>query len=132
MWGIMRQEGANAKDAAMSTWLQQNDLFEYREDFSKAGIGQDMLALLGDEELRQMGIVTLGPRRRILAAILATQVMLLSCRQVPAMRVNLRLQYYRMFYTPQRTREVSVPWDVSCLDQTNRPACLPSLVYAIS
>jgi len=73
----MHQEGA--KDAAMSTWLQQNDLCEYCEDFSKAGIGRDMLALLGDEELRQMGIVALGPRRRILAAIQATQVTLLSC-----------------------------------------------------
>lgn len=84
--GYCEQEGAKAKDAAMSTWLQQNDLLEYREDFSKAGIGQDMLALLGDEELRQMGIVTLGPRRRILAAIQATQVMLLSCQRVPALQ----------------------------------------------
>ena len=32
-----------------------------------------MLALLGDEELRQMGIATLGPRRRILAAIQASK-----------------------------------------------------------
>ena len=58
----------------MSTWLQQHDLCGYREAFSRAGVGRDMLALLGDEELRQMGVLTLGPRRRILAAIQATQV----------------------------------------------------------
>ena len=60
----------------MSAWLQQHDLAEYREAFSRAGVGRDMLALLGDEELRQMGVTTLGPRRRILAAIQATQVAL--------------------------------------------------------
>ena len=58
----------------MSTWLQHHDLCVYREAFSRAGVGLDMLALLGDEELRQMGILTLGPRRRILAAIQAAQV----------------------------------------------------------
>ena len=68
------QDGSRA--GAMSAWLQQHDLAEYREAFSRAGVGRDMLALLGDEELRQMGVTTLGPRRRILAAIQATQVAL--------------------------------------------------------
>ncbi|CAL5219219.1 g1011 [Coccomyxa viridis] len=57
----------------MRAWLHQHDLGEYREAFSLAGVGRDMLALLGNEELRQMGVLTLGPRRRILAAIQATQ-----------------------------------------------------------
>ncbi len=60
----------------MRAWLHQHDLGEYREAFSLAGVGRDMLALLGNEELRQMGVLTLGPRRRILAAIQATQVAL--------------------------------------------------------
>ncbi|CAL5219226.1 g1019 [Coccomyxa viridis] len=65
------QEGSQGD--ALSAWLQQHDLAEYCEAFSRAGVGPDMLALLGDEELRQMGVLTLGPRRRILAAIHATQ-----------------------------------------------------------
>ncbi len=71
MW-YASQEGSQGD--AVGAWLQQHDLAEYREAFSRAGVGPDMLALLGDEELRQMGVLTLGPRRRILAAIQATQV----------------------------------------------------------
>ena len=70
--GIL-QECASTKHSALSTWLQENDLSEYQGAFSRAGIGVDMLALLGDEELRQMGIAALGPRRRILAAIQASK-----------------------------------------------------------
>ena len=70
--GIL-QEYASTRDGALSTWLQEIDLSEYQGAFSRAGIGVDMLALLGDEELRQMGIATLGPRRRILAAIQASK-----------------------------------------------------------
>jgi hypothetical protein len=70
--GIL-QECASTRDSALSIWLQENDLSAYQGAFSRVGIGVDMLALLGDEELRQMGIATLGPRRRILAAIQASK-----------------------------------------------------------
>lgn len=66
------QEGGSDNDAAVGAWLRDNDLAEFQGAFSRAGVGREMLGLLGDEELRQMGIAALGPKRRILAAIQAS------------------------------------------------------------
>lgn len=68
----LQQPAGSANDASLCVWLAANDLGEFQGAFSRAGIGQDMLALLGDEELRQMGITKLGPRRRILGTIQAS------------------------------------------------------------
>ncbi|CAK0744358.1 hypothetical protein CVIRNUC_001541 [Coccomyxa viridis] len=67
-----QQPAGSAEDASLRAWLATNGLGEFQGAFSRAGIGADMLALLGDAELRQMGIAKLGPRRRILGTIQAS------------------------------------------------------------
>ena len=54
---------------AVDAWLQQNDLARHAADFHTAGVGMELLAHLTDRDLQQMGILALGPRRKILAAI---------------------------------------------------------------
>jgi DNA-directed RNA polymerase subunit M/transcription elongation factor TFIIS len=61
-----QQAGASAN---ISQWLQQNDLCEHAAAFATAGVNHELLGFLADEDLKQMGINALGPRRRILAAI---------------------------------------------------------------
>ena len=68
----LQQPAGSADDATLRTWLAANGLGEFQGAFGRAGIGADMLALLGDAELRQMGIAKLGPRRRILGTIQAS------------------------------------------------------------
>jgi len=53
----------------MQQWLHANGLADQSEAFLKANVIPDLLPFLGDEDLKQMGISGLGPRRRVLAAI---------------------------------------------------------------
>ena len=75
----LQQPAGSSDDASLRAWLVANDLGEFQGAFSRAGIGPDMLALLGDEELRQMGIAKLGPRRRILGTIQASVQPQVTC-----------------------------------------------------
>lgn len=53
----------------MQQWLHANGLADQSEAFLKANVIPDLLPFLEDEDLKQMGISCLGPRRRVLAAI---------------------------------------------------------------
>ncbi len=64
-----QSESTGSDENRVQQWLQYNGLADQAEAFTRAHITPDLLKFLADEDLRQMGVSALGPRRRILAAI---------------------------------------------------------------
>ncbi len=64
--------GANDQERVQQ-WLRDNELEDQAEAFTRANVVPDLLTFLADEDLQQMGVTALGPRRRILAAIQNTR-----------------------------------------------------------
>ncbi|GAB4823565.1 hypothetical protein N2152v2_010611 [Parachlorella kessleri] len=53
-------------EPSIEQWLAQRGLQKYADCFARAGAGLSLLAFLDHEDLRQMGVVTLGARKKIL------------------------------------------------------------------
>ena len=53
----------------ISDWLQKLGLGQYAQEFSENDIDFDVLPDLTDQDLRELGITSLGHRRRLLRAI---------------------------------------------------------------
>ena len=53
----------------LAAWLATHGLGEYAPAFAENRIGADLLPTLSDQDLRDLGIVALGDRKRLLAAI---------------------------------------------------------------
>ena len=62
------QTQALQSQQAVSAWLQQHGLSAYAAAFSQAEVDLELVACLTDDDLKQMGVTALGPRRKILAA----------------------------------------------------------------
>jgi len=62
------QTQALQSDQAVSAWLQQHGLSAYAAAFSQAEVDLELVPCLTDDDLKQMGVTALGPRRKILAA----------------------------------------------------------------
>lgn len=62
------QTQAAASQQAVTAWLQQHGLSAYITAFEQAEVDLDLIPLLHDNDLKQMGVTALGPRRKILAA----------------------------------------------------------------
>ena len=92
------QTQAEASQQAVVAWLHQHGLSAYIAAFEQAEVDLDFIPLLSDDDLKQMGVTALGPRRKILAAAAklsadntgvpqgthpAENAALLDCPQVP-------------------------------------------------
>ena len=62
------QTQALQSEQAVSAWLQQHGLSAYAAAFSQAEVNLELVPCLTDDDLKQMGVTALGPRRKILAA----------------------------------------------------------------
>ena len=62
------QTQALQSEQAVSAWLQQHGLSAYAAAFSQAEVDLELVPCLTDDDLKQMGVTALGPRRKILAA----------------------------------------------------------------
>jgi len=62
------QTQALQSEQAVSAWLQQHGLSAYAAAFSQAEVDLELVICLTDDDLKQMGVTALGPRRKILAA----------------------------------------------------------------
>ncbi len=62
------QTQALQSEQAVSAWLQRHGLSAYAAAFSQAEVGLELVPCLTDDDLKQMGVTALGPRRKILAA----------------------------------------------------------------
>jgi len=56
-------------DGEIATWLERLGMPEYAEQFAKQRIDFSVLPDLTDQDLKDLGIVPLGDRRKILRAI---------------------------------------------------------------
>ncbi|BDA41683.1 DNA cross-link repair 1A protein at C-terminar half [Coccomyxa sp. Obi] len=66
---LQESSGGATDQERVQQWLRDNELEDQAEAFAKANVTPDLLSFLADEDLQQMGVMALGPRRRILAAI---------------------------------------------------------------
>ena len=55
----------------LSAWLDDIGLGRYAESFIEQNVGFDLLAELGDADLKELGVAALGDRKRLLKAIAA-------------------------------------------------------------
>ena len=62
------QTQAMQSEQAVSAWLQQHGLSACAAAFSQAEVDLELVPCLTDDDLKQMGVTALGPRRKILAA----------------------------------------------------------------
>lgn len=62
------QTQAAASQQAVAAWLHQHGLAAYVTAFEQAEVDLDLIPWLHDNDLKQMGVTALGPRRKILAA----------------------------------------------------------------
>lgn len=62
------QTQALQSEQAVSAWLQQHGLSAYAAAFNQAEVDLSLMPCLTDDDLKQMGVTALGPRRKILAA----------------------------------------------------------------
>ena len=62
------QTQAEASQQAVVAWLHQHGLSAYTTAFEQAEVDLDFIPWLNDDDLKQMGVTALGPRRKILAA----------------------------------------------------------------
>ena len=62
------QTQALQSEQAVSAWLQRHGLSAYAAAFSQAEVDLELVPCLTDDDLKQMGVTALGPRRKILAA----------------------------------------------------------------
>lgn len=62
------QTQALQSEQAVATWLQQHGLSAYAAAFTQAEVDLNLVPCLTDEDLKQLGVAALGPRRKILAA----------------------------------------------------------------
>ncbi|DBA87437.1 TPA: hypothetical protein ACH3X1_004479 [Trebouxia sp. C0004] len=62
------QTQALQSQQAVSGWLQQHGLSAYAAAFNQAEVDLELVPCLTDDDLKQMGVTALGPRRKILAA----------------------------------------------------------------
>jgi hypothetical protein len=53
----------------IAEWLEIQGLGEYAEAFARNKIDRDVLSSLTGEDLKEMGVATVGDRRRLLDAI---------------------------------------------------------------
>ena len=56
-------------DPRVEAWLTELGLEKYAEIFTKAEVDMDALRLMGDEDLLELGVTALGPRKKMLATI---------------------------------------------------------------
>ena len=66
---LKESTGGATDQERVQQWLRENELEDQAEAFARANVIPDLLSFLADEDLQQMGVTALGPRRRILAAI---------------------------------------------------------------
>lgn len=66
---VQQSSDAASDQERVQQWLRDNELEDQAEAFARANVVPDLLIFLADENLQQMGVTALGPRRRILAAI---------------------------------------------------------------
>merc|ERR1711966_109773 len=66
-----QQNGEQSKDMgnALINWLEQLSLGKYTRIFMRQEVDFDTLVELSSEDLRDMGITALGPRKKLVAAI---------------------------------------------------------------
>ena len=62
------QTQAEASHQAVVAWLHQHNLSAYITAFKQAEVDLDFIPWLNDNDLQQMGVTALGPRRKLLAA----------------------------------------------------------------
>ena len=58
---------------AIQTWLDAQGLGKYAEAFAAQDIGVDLLSELSESDLKELGVASLGDRKRLLKAIAAAQ-----------------------------------------------------------
>jgi tetratricopeptide (TPR) repeat protein len=56
-------------DPRVENWLAQLGLQHYTETFTSAEVDMDALRLMGDEDLLELGVTALGPRKKMLYAL---------------------------------------------------------------
>jgi hypothetical protein len=56
-------------DPRVENWLTQLGLQHYTETFTSAEVDMDALRLMGDEDLLELGVTALGPRKKMLYAL---------------------------------------------------------------
>jgi hypothetical protein len=56
-------------DPRVERWLTQLGLQHYTETFTSAEVDMDALRLMGDEDLLELGVTALGPRKKMLYAL---------------------------------------------------------------
>lgn len=62
------QTQALQSEQAVAAWLKQHGLSAYAAAFNQAEVDLSLIPCLTDDDLKQMGVTALGPRRKILAA----------------------------------------------------------------
>jgi hypothetical protein len=58
----------------VAEWLRKLGLEQYAPGFLENHIGEELLADLSSDDLKELGVASLGHRRRLLAAIAALRV----------------------------------------------------------
>jgi class 3 adenylate cyclase/tetratricopeptide (TPR) repeat protein len=70
----------------IQTWLEKNGLGKYAAEFIAQDVTPDLLPELSDADLRELGLASLGDRKRLLKAVVADRPAPIASTSIPAAR----------------------------------------------